>query len=69
MPIGDIVFEYGRYVTQTKLGWGYFSNVWLARDTQKSIYIALKFQKNAQHYTGAATDEITILKHIAQGDR
>lgn len=65
--IGD-TFKHGRYVVQSKLGWGHFSTVWLAWDSQKSIYVALKIQKSAQHYTEAAMDEITILKQIAEGD-
>ncbi|KAL8057746.1 hypothetical protein ABFS82_04G203700 [Erythranthe guttata] len=65
--IGD-TFKHGRYVVQSKLGWGHFSTVWLAWDTLKSMYVALKVQKSAQHYTEAAMDEITILKQIAEGD-
>ncbi|KAL8515882.1 hypothetical protein ACS0TY_014544 [Phlomoides rotata] len=65
--IGD-AFKHGRYVVQSKLGWGHFSTVWLAWDTQKSIYVALKVQKSAQHYTEAAMDEVTILKEVAEGD-
>ncbi|CAM8894736.1 unnamed protein product [Rhodiola kirilowii] len=65
--IGD-TFKNGCYVVQSKLGWGHFSTVWLAWDTLKSRYVALKVQKSAQHYTEAAMDEITILKQIADGD-
>lgn len=65
--IGD-AFKNGRYVVQSKLGWGHFSTVWLAWDTQQSRYVALKVQKSAAHYTEAAMDEITILKQIAEGD-
>ncbi|KAJ8754083.1 hypothetical protein K2173_001981 [Erythroxylum novogranatense] len=65
--IGD-TFKNGRYVVQSKLGWGHFSTVWLAWDTHKSHYVALKVQKSAQHYTEAAMDEITILQQIAEGD-
>ncbi|KAJ8563494.1 hypothetical protein K7X08_031946 [Anisodus acutangulus] len=65
--IGD-TFKHGRYVVQSKLGWGHFSTVWLAWDIQKSTYVALKVQKSAQHYTEAAMDEITLLKQIAEGD-
>lgn len=65
--IGD-TFKHGRYVVQSKLGWGHFSTVWLAWDTKKSIFVALKVQKSAQHYTEAAMDEITILKQIADPD-
>lgn len=64
---GD-TFKNGRYVVQSKLGWGHFSTVWLAWDTQKPSYVALKVQKSARHYTEAAMDEITILKQIADGD-
>ncbi|KAG6606021.1 hypothetical protein SDJN03_03338, partial [Cucurbita argyrosperma subsp. sororia] len=65
--VGD-TFKNGCYVVQSKLGWGHFSTVWLAWDTQKSRYVALKIQKSAQHYTEAALDEIKILKQIAEGD-
>ncbi|GFY93454.1 ser/arg-rich protein kinase 4 [Actinidia rufa] len=65
--IGD-AFKSGRYVVQSKLGWGHFSTVWLAWDTLMSRYVALKVQKSAQHYTEAAMDEITILQQIAGGD-
>ncbi|ERN01300.1 SRSF protein kinase 1 [Amborella trichopoda] len=65
--IGD-TFKNGCYVVQSKLGWGHFSTVWLAWDTQHNRYVALKVQKSAQHYTEAAMDEITILKQIATGD-
>ncbi|KAK7341935.1 hypothetical protein VNO80_24876 [Phaseolus coccineus] len=65
--IGD-AFNNGRYVVQSKLGWGHFSTVWLAWDTLNSRFVALKIQKSAQHYTEAAMDEIKILKQIAEGD-
>ncbi|CAL1373097.1 unnamed protein product [Linum trigynum] len=65
--IGD-AFKNGRYVVQSKLGWGHFSTVWLGWDTQKSRYVALKVQKSAQHYTESAMDEITILQQVAEGD-
>ncbi|KAL1544092.1 non-specific serine/threonine protein kinase [Salvia divinorum] len=65
--IGD-TFKHGRYFVQSKLGWGHFSTVWLAWDLHKSIYVALKVQKSAPHYTEAAMDEITILREIAEGD-
>lgn len=34
--IGD-TFKGGRYVVQSKLGWGHFSTVWLAWDTLMSV--------------------------------
>lgn len=38
--IGD-TFKNGRYVVQSKLGWGHFSTVWLAWDTQHSVCLSL----------------------------
>lgn len=38
--IGD-TFKLGRYVVQTKLGWGHFSTVWLAWDTHNSVLHSL----------------------------
>lgn len=40
--IGD-VFKHGRYVVQSKLGWGHFSTVWLSWDTQKSVSSPISF--------------------------
>lgn len=37
--IGD-AFKNGRYVVQTKLGWGHFSTVWLAWDTLSSVRLS-----------------------------
>ena len=34
--IGD-KFNHSRYIVQSKLGWGHFSTVWLAYDTQLSV--------------------------------
>ncbi|KAH9327155.1 hypothetical protein KI387_007333, partial [Taxus chinensis] len=65
--IGDS-FNGGRYVVQSKLGWGHFSTVWLAWDIKDNRYVALKVQKSAQHYTEAAIDEIKILQQIAEND-
>ena len=36
VSIGD-TFKNGCYVVQNKLGWGHFSTVWLAWDTQRSV--------------------------------
>lgn len=35
--IGD-TFKNGRYLVLSKLGWGHFSTVWLASDTQSSVW-------------------------------
>ncbi|GLT39356.1 hypothetical protein SLA2020_135530 [Shorea laevis] len=65
--IGDL-FNAGRYIAQRKLGWGQFSTVWLAYDTQTSKYVALKIQKSAQQFAQSALHEIEILSAIANGD-
>ncbi|XP_022751543.1 SRSF protein kinase 1-like [Durio zibethinus] len=65
--IGD-PFAGGRYIAQRKLGWGQFSTVWLAYDTQSSKYVALKIQKSAQQFAQAALHEIEVLLSIANGD-
>lgn len=44
--IGD-AFKNGRYVVQSKLGWGHFSTVWLAWDTQQSV---LTFSLHALYF-------------------
>ncbi|CAN1170229.1 Serine/threonine-protein kinase SRPK [Linum perenne] len=65
--IGD-PFNAGRYIAQRKLGWGQFSTVWLAYDTQSYNYVALKIQKSAAPFAQAALHEIEILSAIADGD-
>ncbi|GLJ54521.1 hypothetical protein SUGI_1170900 [Cryptomeria japonica] len=65
---GDLLNE-ERYVVQSKLGWGGFSTVWLAWDTQLNKYVALKISKsNDSCYTKMALREIQTLKAIAQAD-
>ncbi|EJD35243.1 kinase-like protein [Auricularia subglabra TFB-10046 SS5] len=66
--IGD-KFADGRYVIVRKLGWGHFSTVWLANDTQTSRHVALKVVKSATRYTETALDEIKLLQRtIASAD-
>ncbi|XP_059641132.1 uncharacterized protein LOC132283223 [Cornus florida] len=65
--IGDS-FAGGRYIAQRKLGWGQFSTVWLAYDTQSSGYVALKIQKSAPQFAQAALHEIEVLSAIADAD-
>ena len=47
--VGDVYNS--RYKVLHKLGWGYFSTVWLVWDTKESRYGALKVVKSASHYT------------------
>ncbi|KAA8547598.1 hypothetical protein F0562_004027 [Nyssa sinensis] len=65
--VGDS-FAGGRYIAQRKLGWGQFSTVWLAYDTQCSKYVALKIQKSAPQFAQAALHEIEVLSAIADRD-
>jgi len=59
-----------RYRVLGKLGWGHFSTVWLCEDLQRQqgqpVYVAMKIQKSAQHYTEAACDEIELLSSAAK---
>mmetsp|Transcript_11901 Transcript_11901/g.19453 ORF Transcript_11901/g.19453 Transcript_11901/m.19453 type:complete len:551 (-) Transcript_11901:282-1934(-) len=68
VKIGDVYN--GRYTVHRKLGWGHFSTVWLATDsnieddTDPHKCVALKIQKSASQYTEAAEDEIDLLKAV-----
>lgn len=57
--VGEIVGN--RYIILQKLGWGHFSTVWLSKDIKHNSFVALKFQKSADHYIEAAYDEVKIL--------
>ena len=65
--IGD-TFNHGRYVVVSKVGWGHFSTVWRAYDTQQRRYVALKIVKSAPQYTDAAQDEIRIMERVSACD-
>ncbi|AOW00846.1 kinase-like domain-containing protein [Yarrowia lipolytica] len=59
-------FANGRYVIVRKLGWGHFSTVWLARDTQNNDrHVAMKVVRSASHYTETAIDEIKMLERVS----
>jgi len=64
--IGDVYNE--RYRVIKKLGWGYFSTVWLVWDYDTNTYQAMKIQKAADHYREAAFDEIRLLSEIMSAD-
>eukprot|EP01062_Namystynia_karyoxenos_P077086 TRINITY_DN768_c1_g2_i1.p1 TRINITY_DN768_c1_g2~~TRINITY_DN768_c1_g2_i1.p1 ORF type:complete len:623 (+),score=249.38 TRINITY_DN768_c1_g2_i1:79-1869(+) len=57
-----------RYRIAHKLGWGYFSTVWLCWDYVDRDFKALKVQKSAEHYREAAFDEVKLLAQIMRGD-
>ncbi|CDR96731.1 protein kinase domain containing protein, putative [Babesia bigemina] len=56
----------GRYRIEGKLGWGYFSTVWLATDMRSKpmTFVAIKFQRSAQNHTEAVRDEMSLLKKV-----
>lgn len=68
VKIGDVYND--RYTVHRKLGWGHFSTVWLATDSEieddsdPRKCVALKIQKSASQYTEAAEDEINLLKVV-----
>eukprot|EP00371_Babesia_bovis_P003219 XP_001611866.1 protein kinase domain containing protein [Babesia bovis T2Bo] len=55
-----------RYRIECKLGWGYFSTVWLAADMceKNPRFVAIKFQRSAQNYTDAVKDEMILLRTV-----
>ncbi|XP_063900939.1 SRSF protein kinase 1-like isoform X2 [Zophobas morio] len=57
-------FYNDRYIVLHKLGWGYFSTVWLSMDLKNGQLVALKIVKSDKSYTELAMDEIQILKTI-----
>ncbi|GLJ54507.1 hypothetical protein SUGI_1170670 [Cryptomeria japonica] len=64
---GDLLNE-ERYVVQSKLGWGGFSTVWLAWDTQLNKYVALKISRSKDYFRETALREIETLKVISEAD-
>ncbi|KAJ9461270.1 Serine/threonine-protein kinase SRPK [Diplonema papillatum] len=67
-PVAQGELYNSRYRTAHKLGWGYFSTVWLVWDYIDKDFKAMKVQKGAQHYREAAFDEIKLLDQIMKGD-
>ncbi|XP_064422371.1 SRSF protein kinase 3 isoform X3 [Latimeria chalumnae] len=63
--VGDI-FN-GRYQVHCKLGWGYFSTVWLCQDRQKKRFVAVKVSKSGYGFTQTAQDELSLLRCVLQG--
>ena len=67
-PVAEGELYNNRYRTAYKLGWGYFSTVWLVWDYVDEDFKAMKVQKGADHYRDAAFDEIKLLNQIMRGD-
>lgn len=57
-------YKDGRYTLVRKLGWGHFSTVWLARDTEMGGHVAMKIVRSDKVYTEAAEDEIKLLQKL-----
>lgn len=68
IQVGE-TFKDGRYVIVRKLGWGHFSTVWLAKDTENNNkHVAMKVVRSASHYTEAALDEISLLRRTVSAN-
>ncbi|KAJ3442373.1 srsf protein kinase [Anaeramoeba flamelloides] len=82
VKIGEIYKK--RYKVLTKIGWGYFSTVWLAEDIKyggKSVriksgeilkpqkYVALKIVKSSKIFAQVAIDEIKLLLKSSEFDK
>lgn len=55
----------GQYIIIHKLGYGGFGTVWLARDTEKQRFVALKIIM-AEHSKGAVKKDLEMLKYLAE---
>ncbi|XP_067303441.1 SRSF protein kinase 3 isoform X2 [Pseudorasbora parva] len=57
---GDVFNK--RYKVLSKLGWGYFSTVWLCVDLRSGRHVAVKVLKSGAGFTQAGQDELTLLR-------
>ncbi|XP_053545347.1 LOW QUALITY PROTEIN: SRSF protein kinase 3-like [Bombina bombina] len=53
-----------RYQVMNKVGWGYFSTVWLCHDIQKKKCVAVKISKSGKKFSESALDEISLLNCV-----
>lgn len=58
-------YKEGRYILVRKLGWGHFSTVWLAKDTETDSHVAMKIVRSDKVYTESAFDEIKLLQAVS----
>lgn len=58
------IYKDGRYTLVRKLGWGYFSTVWLAKDNLNGNHVAMKIVRSDRVYTEAALDEVKLLHKV-----
>lgn len=61
-------YKEGRYVLVRKLGWGHFSTVWLAKDTETGSHVAMKIVRSDKVYTESAFDEIKLLQGVSPSE-
>lgn len=54
----------GKYVIAKRLGWGHFSQVYLAKEKGGSEWIALKVQKTGEDYIKAGEEEVSFHEAI-----
>ncbi|XP_073206872.1 SRSF protein kinase 3-like isoform X1 [Lepidochelys kempii] len=57
----------GRYQVVHKLGFGYFSTVWLCQDMVEKRHVAVKVAKGGESFAEAAQDEISLLQCVLAG--
>ncbi|XP_053281438.1 SRSF protein kinase 3 [Pleuronectes platessa] len=60
VQIGDTLNR--RYQVVSKLGWGYFSTVWLCLDNRLGRHVAVKVLKSGAGFTQAGQDELALLR-------
>ncbi|XP_026055238.1 SRSF protein kinase 3 isoform X2 [Carassius auratus] len=60
VQVGDVFNK--RYKVLSKLGWGYFSTVWLCIDLRSGRHVAVKVLKSGAGFTQAGQDELTLLR-------
>ncbi|XP_056380630.1 SRSF protein kinase 3-like isoform X6 [Hyla sarda] len=53
-----------KYQVIHKVGWGYFSTVWLCHDLQKKKHVAVKISKSGKKFNESALDEIALLNCV-----
>ncbi|XP_026224432.1 SRSF protein kinase 3 [Anabas testudineus] len=54
-----------RYQVVSKLGWGYFSTVWLCLDLRLGRRVAVKVLKSGAGFTQAGQDELALLRCVS----
>ena len=72
VAIGD-KYASGRYIIEKKLGFGYFSTVWLASDQTKANsdphkLVAIKISKSEESFQEAAQDEVKLLQTLGHNE-